>query len=533
MGEITNFPFGLSSWGTPVVGFRVGVPASGLATGSPGQVLFVDAVNGSDGQDGLSPETALRSITRAIVVLDKLPGLSKGGGDTVFIMPGSYSGNLVVTRDYVTFVGCQFAGYAKPDIEAAAGVTLTVNAQGFRAMRCRFAGTADVVVQSGNGFEYSECVFDGDGNGPTTALLRLVPATLRGSSTHFTASEGVIQDNLFRGSGGFGIVFDSAANPIGVGSTDNRIVGNRFYANFAADIAAAKTGAPAAYSATTGSIDSNLFMEHNKAIYIDLTTNTDGPLASNSGLISRNDFCTSLIDSSNILIAGTHWCFVSNEDENGIINGVALGGEGPAAPPLGVAATYGAGARASVSNTGATTIAGRLYLTPGSSITGAPTTGGNDVNNPAALAAAQAVLNAYNSARARSGALPLPGNITGITLAPGLYDNASSVLISGGNVTLDAQGDANAVFILRTGSTLTLITTAGVTLINGAQAKNVFWIVGSSATLGAGSTLKGNVLAAVSITLNTAALVTGRLFAGADGTLSGALVLDTNVITAP
>jgi len=98
--------------------------------------------------------------------------------------------------------------------------------------------------------------------------------------------------------------------------------------------------------------------------------------------------------------------------------------------------------------------------------------------------------------------------------------------LSGGNVTLDAQGNANAVFIFQIGSTLTTITSTQVVLAGGAQAKNIFWQVGSSATLGTNSIFRGNILALTSITITTGVNLEGRALAQ-----TGAVTLDSDVIT--
>jgi hypothetical protein len=139
------------------------------------------------------------------------------------------------------------------------------------------------------------------------------------------------------------------------------------------------------------------------------------------------------------------------------------------------------------------------------------------------------LLAAYNDAVSRSvGSQTLPGNLGGLTFTPGLYTNSTSVLISGGNVTLDAQGDANAVFIFKMGSTLTTGPGSQVILSGGAKASNVYWQVGSSATLDTTTIFKGNILAAISITLKTGAKLDGRAL-----TQTGAVTLDTNTITVP
>ena len=127
-------------------------------------------------------------------------------------------------------------------------------------------------------------------------------------------------------------------------------------------------------------------------------------------------------------------------------------------------------------------------------------------------------MTAYADAAGRPGPTIVAQNLGGQVLTPGLYTSAAtSFQITGGNLTLDAQGNANAVWIFQMpSSTLTLTTPAcNVILINGAQFSNVFWQVGSSATIGAGCVLEGNILADTSITLVTGATVHGRAMGGA------------------
>ena len=123
------------------------------------------------------------------------------------------------------------------------------------------------------------------------------------------------------------------------------------------------------------------------------------------------------------------------------------------------------------------------------------------------------------------------GDIGGTTLAPGIYKSTSTLLIQSGNLTLDAQGDVNAVWIFQIASDFTTVGGAGgnVVLSGGAQAKNVFWQTGSSATIGDFTSFKGNVLALTSITMNSGAVAEGRMLAR-----NGSVVLtDTNIITKP
>jgi hypothetical protein len=203
---------------------------------------------------------------------------------------------------------------------------------------------------------------------------------------------------------------------------------------------------------------------------------------------------------------------------------------------LGAASSFGVFAQASITNTGATIIDGDLGLTAGTSVTGFPpgtVTGTMEVNTPPATAALASLGTAYGDAAGRTGAVLVAENLAGLVLQPGLYTSAAtSFEITGGNLTLDAQGDANAVWIFQMpASTLTLTSpTCNVILANGAQFSNVFWQVGSSATIGGGCVLEGNILADTSITLVTAATLHGRALAGAV-TSSGALTMDSNGIS--
>ena len=206
-----------------------------------------------------------------------------------------------------------------------------------------------------------------------------------------------------------------------------------------------------------------------------------------------------------------------------------------ASSALGATATVGLGsagnfsvlAGSTVTNTGPTTMFGDLGLAPGSSVTGAPNVlGATHVDDAVAIGAKNALTTAYNDAASRSTNGSAGTDLAGQTFSPGVHTASSSLLLSSGSVTLNAQGDPNAVFIFQIGSTLTTGSNTSVSLINGAQACNVFWQVGSSATLGTGTRFIGTVMAAASITANTAATIHGRLLAQ-----TAAVTLDTNTIT--
>src|ERR1051326_3186815 len=172
--------------------------------------------------------------------------------------------------------------------------------------------------------------------------------------------------------------------------------------------------------------------------------------------------------------------------------------------PLGSASAFAVLAGSTVTSTGGTMLNGDLGLSPGTAVTGFPpgiVNGTTHLGDPTAAQAQLDLTSAYNDAAGRTvGAITVAGNLGGQTLTPGLYKSTSTLEISSGDLTLDAQGDANAVFIFQIASTLTTTSGRQVILINGAKAANVFWQVGSSATLGTLSVFKGNILASASIT---------------------------------
>jgi hypothetical protein len=137
------------------------------------------------------------------------------------------------------------------------------------------------------------------------------------------------------------------------------------------------------------------------------------------------------------------------------------------------------------------------------------------VNDAAANQAKLDLTTAYNDAAGRTLCRNTVStiNLGGQTLTPGLYFSASALEISSGTLTLDAQGDPNAVFIFQTAATLTTTSGLGMVLAGGAKASNIFWQVGTSATLGTGSAFYGTIMADQSITLNSGATLDGRALA--------------------
>ena len=197
------------------------------------------------------------------------------------------------------------------------------------------------------------------------------------------------------------------------------------------------------------------------------------------------------------------------------------------APPLGTAASFAVLAATTVTNTGLTAVTGDLGVSPGTAVTGFPpgtVTGGTIHSNDGVAVQAQSdVAAAYSTLAVLACNTVLTGqDLGGLTLLPGVYCFASSAQLTG-ILTLDAQGNPNSQFIFQIGSTLTTASNSLVRVINGGQNCNVYWQVGSSATIGTGTALVGSMLALTSITMTAASSVSGRLLA-----LNGAVTLDTN-----
>jgi hypothetical protein len=195
-------------------------------------------------------------------------------------------------------------------------------------------------------------------------------------------------------------------------------------------------------------------------------------------------------------------------------NALAIG----TAPSLGTANPFGVLGASTVTNTGPSTVGGDLGLYPGTSITGFPPGKvlGTIHDTDAVAHGAQAdTTTAYNQAAGEAPDVVLPSaDLTGLTLTPGVYRNSSAVgLDTNGTLTLNGEGNPDSVFIFQVGSTLTTGTNSRISYINGAQPCNVFWQVGSSATLGTSSLFVGTILADQSISVNDTVTVDGRLLA--------------------
>ncbi len=313
----TVFPGAVAAYGgMPLSGYVPQIPLN-IISNNP-TVFFVDGTNGNNGNSGTNPGQAFATITYALNLC------TSGNGNIIYIFPGTYEENLTVTTDYVALVGGFAGGYGRPDIGAASGVTLTVQAQGFVCMRCRFfspAADTDLILHEGNGFLYYDCVFDGDATqGAAKANLRLKG---NASDDSFTASEGKILNNLFRGAGGVGLIFDTGDAPDnGVGVTDCLVDGNKFQANDL-DIATADTGG-GTYSVQVSQISRNHFVDKNKATYIDLTTSNGGAAGDQTGVIDGNYFASDTVTTTKIKMVGTGFTFTGNYYTVGIADGSGL-----------------------------------------------------------------------------------------------------------------------------------------------------------------------------------------------------------------
>jgi hypothetical protein len=197
---------------------------------------------------------------------------------------------------------------------------------------------------------------------------------------------------------------------------------------------------------------------------------------------------------------------------------------------LGTAQAFAVLAGSAVTNTGPTTVEGDLGVDPGSAVTGFPpglvTDGTIHRSDVVALQAQTDTTTAYDTLAGLAITEDLSGqDLGGMTLVAGVYHFSSSAQLTGA-LTLDAKGDPSAVFVFQVASTLTTASGSSVLVVDSAQGCNVFFQVGSSATLGTTTTFKGNIIALASITLDTGATVSGRTLAR-----NGAVTMDSNDVS--
>ena len=198
---------------------------------------------------------------------------------------------------------------------------------------------------------------------------------------------------------------------------------------------------------------------------------------------------------------------------------------------LGSAESFAVLAGTAITNTGTTTIVGDVGSSPTSAITGFGTvalTGTNHGGDTTTVQAKTDLDAAYVEAVRSAPTATIGTELGGTTVTPGVYNSAAGTFAITGTLTLDSQSDPNAVFIFQMATTLTTAAASAVTFSNGGSACNVFWQVGSSATLGANTQLLGSILAFTSITSGAGSSIAGRLLAE-----GGAVTIDSNNITVP
>jgi hypothetical protein len=209
-----------------------------------------------------------------------------------------------------------------------------------------------------------------------------------------------------------------------------------------------------------------------------------------------------------------------------------------AQPPvnLGTADSFAVLAGAGLTNTGHTAITGDVGTFPTTSETGfgpcpgadcVKLNGTNHAGDAVTQGAKTDLTTAYNDAAGRTPVTTIATELGGQTLTPGVYNSEAGTFGITGTLTLDAQGDPNGVFIFQMAATLVSASNSNVRLIGAAQPCNVFWQVGSSATLGTNSTFTGNILALTSIQVLTKVTVEGRVLAR-----NASVTLDADTITA-
>ncbi|MEX0660620.1 MAG: Ig-like domain-containing protein [Balneolaceae bacterium] len=288
-----------------------------------------------------------------------------------------------------------------------------------------------------------------------------------------------------------------------------------------------------------------IFSQSMDALTIDETTFTlfddvtqiDGTVSYNT-----NDITASFEPDVDLSSGTTYTATITTgaEDENGIAleNDYVWSFTTPSQEQivLGTAETYGIMATSAITNTGNTVINGDVSLDPGTSMTGFPpgiVNGTTNINNTESAQARADLLEAYDyyknlppgttiAAGADLGALYPNG------IAPGTYTSGSTMLVST-PLVLDAGGDPNAVWVFQIGSSLT--TEADVTLANGANEKNVFWVPTEDATIGVATTFHGTIVSGRDVTANTGAVINGRILAGAIN--AGTIALDSNTVNVP
>ena len=318
---LANFPNGITSFGIPVIGgwgYPLRVP--GIVSGVLGKVYFVDRDTGNDGSDGLSPDKAFATIQRAINLA------VSGRGDQILVQnsQSDYAENLVIDKNDISIIG-ESASADRVSVAPLAGAPL-INNIGHRLvlanlqLRSKDAGVVAGCTQRANRYRFVNCDFNSD-HGPG---LRLLPGNTD-SSDHYTASEGIIEQCLFRYCSTNGLTFENpgvgGGGFGGVGTTGVVVRGCAFSGNANEDIKDVDTGGSNDKCFGSDGGDENLitdcrFLSRNKAIYITLTNG-----GSNTGLISNSFFAEDVSLTAVKIALASAIVFAGNYDAVGIVNG--------------------------------------------------------------------------------------------------------------------------------------------------------------------------------------------------------------------
>jgi len=304
-------------------------------------------------------------------------------------------------------------------------------------------------------------------------------------------------------------------------------------------VPAATSAGPVAVSVTTrGGVAIGVIYTYLDAPSVTRVTPASGPVAGGNLVVITG---TALSYTTSVTVGGAPVVSYRIASDTEIDAVIPAGTSGPAdvsVTTLGGATTapgaytYGTVfavlAGQTVTNTGPSAVTGDLGVSPGTAITGFPpgqVNGAIHAADAAALQGQQDLAAAYDNAAGQTPNTAVSGDLGGLTLAPGIYNAASSLALTG-TLTLDAGHNPDARWVFQIGSTLTTASASSVLLINGATARNVTWQVGSSATLGADTAFVGSILALTSITLTTGATINGRALAR-----NGSVTMDTNTVT--
>ncbi|MEV6876677.1 ice-binding family protein [Amycolatopsis sp. NPDC051128] len=265
-------------------------------------------------------------------------------------------------------------------------------------------------------------------------------------------------------------------------------------------------------------------------VTLTVATNPAGGTLSGTTVVETDETGAATFDGLSLDEAGTGYTLRATSP--GLTTATSATFAVTAPPLLGAAQGYSVLAGTAVVSTGTTTVSGDLGVSPGTSVTGFPPgTVGGDIHagDPDAAAAQSALVDAYTELAARPPDREVIGDLGGLTFRKGVYHSTAALALTG-TLTLDAEGDPNAVFIFQTDAAFNTAAASTVTLTNGAQPANVFWVVTGAAGTGANSFLSGSILAQGAITLGASTTLIGQALSRATVTLAGNMIRFTDAM---